>query len=442
MTRIRRGALAAVLVPIILTLMPGMILAKQGPDPGALVRTTERSTVGVVLDEIPTFMRDRVAATLIAKPATFWQERAHRQLQLTAYHLVFREAFYSQPKKQLPLPPESLWQIQLQGSPVRQAYQGHDVVAVHYTFDSVLLTDAESPGISEPKLKTIGGKWVEPFVLPLDPDFVMQRTGFACMDEGEFPFASVDSGEVDSFYDQGCTVEPSLSNVGQCHYSKQPAQSCLAALRDHIGRVKADITFERLAWDPTLADHYRYGEVTGNEPDLKVYAPEFAPSRVTYRYVHPTACEIVEQSVGGTGWRRLLQFATVDENVGTRDLTIGGVDYSLSGQHGPLDAHRLFGFSACHGHYHFKYYGMFRWQGGGSVVNSKKGFCLQSTARTANRETSPLHNPFADCAFQGVAAGWVDQYKIGLSGQWLDTTALPEGNGVRSFRSNPRGFLC
>jgi Lysyl oxidase len=98
--------------------------------------------------------------------------------------------------------------------------------------------------------------------------------------------------------------------------------------------------------------------------------------------------------------------------------------------------------SPCHGHYHFKYYGQLGLSGSGSVVNGKLGFCLQSTNRVANRETSPLHNEFASCYFQGVEAGWVDQYKAGLPNQWLDTTTIPTGAGTRSFLSNPNGFLC
>jgi hypothetical protein len=205
------------------------------------------------------------------------------------------------------------------------------------------------------------------------------------------------------------------------------------------------VEFERLAWDADVADEYRSGNVTGAEPDLEIYLPDFLPSRTTYRYVHASgsgSCEVAEGSVGGTGWRRLLQFATSDENVGEQPLTIGGVDYFVTDDAGDLDSHNLYELSACHGHYHFKYYGQLGWTGPGAVPNSKLGFCLQSTARVANRETSPLHTPFAGCDFQGVAAGWVDQYKAGLPNQWLDTTDVPAGAGVRSFRSNPNGFLC
>ena len=294
-------------------------------------------------------------------------------------------------------------------------------------------------------LRNVGGTWAEPFILPVDPELVMQRTGYACMDEDQFPFGSVDSEEVDSFFDETAVVEKTLGNVGHYHFTVQPTESCVQALRNHIGSVSTSVLFERLAWDPALANQYRFGKVTGQDPDLEIYMPDFLPSRATYRYIHAVGsggCEVVEGSVGGTGWRRLLQFATSDENVGERPLTIGGVDYSLSGHPGDLDLHNLFELSPCHGHYHFKYYGDLGWTGAGSTVNAKQGFCLQSTYRAANRETSPLHTPFAGCDFQGVAAGWLDQYKAGLPNQWLDTTDINAPNGARSFHSNPDGLLC
>ena len=414
-------------------------------DPGALIHATLRSTVGVVLDEIPASMRSRVVESLIAKPADFWTERAHRQLQLTAYRLVFRRFFYARQVDALPLPPESLWNIALVGAPARRTVDGHDVVAVDYSFSSVLVTDTESPAVSEPHLTHIGGEWREPFVLPLDPELVLQRTGYACMDEEAFPFASVDSEEVDSFYDQTCGVEDGLSNTGQCHFTRSAAQSCVEAVRDHIGKINTGVRFTRVPWDPAVAAAYRYGRVSGEEPDLQIYLPDFLPSRTTYRYIHTiqtAGCEVAEGSVGGTGWRRLLQFSTSDENVGKRDLTIGGVDYTISGHPEELDEHHLYEFSPCHRHYHFKYYGQLTWAGPGIILNSKKGFCLQSTARVANRETSPLNNTFVSCNYQGVAPGWVDQYKAGLSNQWLDTTDLASGPGTRTFRSNPNGLLC
>jgi hypothetical protein len=380
----------------------------------------------------------------MARPAAFRIGRAQAQLRLTTYRLVFRRYFYGG-RQALPLPPEPLWNVQLLGLPVRHSVNGHDVVGVNYRFSSVLVSDEASPARSEPRLRKVGGTWREPFVLPIDPELLLQRTGYACMDEDSFPFNSVDSEEVDSFYDQTAVVEKTLGNVGQYHYTVQPTESCVEALENHVGRVDTTLLFERLPWDPATADQFRYGRVTGAEPDLEIYLPDFLPSRTTYRYIHAegsASCEVEEGSVGGTGWRRLLQFATSDENVGSRALTIGGVDYTLSGHHGELDTHNLFEISPCHQHYHFKYYGQLGFSGAGPVLNTKMGFCLQSTNRVANRETSPLSNVYDSCSFQGVEAGWVDQYKAGLPNQWLDTTEIGKGTGTRSFLSNPNGFLC
>ena len=61
-----------------------------------------------MLDEIPRAMRDRVAAALIEEPDEFWQSRAKRQLVMTTYRLVFRDAFYGPNRFSLPLPPQEL----------------------------------------------------------------------------------------------------------------------------------------------------------------------------------------------------------------------------------------------------------------------------------------------------------------------------------------------
>lgn len=433
---------AAFLVLVFGTLGIIYVVSDPGAETGALVRTSMSSLVGVVLDEIPTSMRARVAAALAGEPESFWTKRAARQVQLASYRLVFRGAFYEETKSSLPLPPESIWSIKLAGKPSRRTIGGHDIVAVEYRFSSMLLTGVASPGASEPALAKPGGTWQEPFTFPIDPELVLQRTGFACMDESEFPFPSVDSEEVDSFYDHECEAEDGLSPIGQCHATRDVGQSCVDALAEHVGSVTTAMRYQRIAWNAGIADAVRVGTVTGDAPDLRIHEQQFAPSRVVYRYVRPSGCELAEGAVAGTGWRRVVQFTTADENVGNRPLRIGAVDYADEGEPQELDAHKLFEFSACHQHYHFKYYGDFRWQGDGRLVNAKNGFCLQSTSRTANREHSPLGNAFAGCGFQGIEAGWVDEYKAGIPAQWLDTTDLPAGTGTRTFTSNPRGLLC
>ena len=124
------------------------------------------------------------------------------------------------------------------------------------------------------------------FVFPIDPEMLVQRIGYACMDEDSFPFNSVDSEEADSFYDQTCTAEKTPGNEGQCHYSQLVNRSCVKAVEDEIGKIEISVRYERLAWDAALAESVRYGEVTGGEPDLKLYLPDFLPSRITCT-LHP-----------------------------------------------------------------------------------------------------------------------------------------------------------
>jgi hypothetical protein len=430
---------------------------------GALVSVSMPATVGVLLDEIPAADRDRVAAAVMKKPADFWTTRAHVQIRLSSLHLVFRAGYYpNQPRQQLPVPPESQWQIAFApatddaGAPIdaggapapyrTTTTDGHDLVAVDYTFTSTILTDKDSPGISEPSLEGIGGLWNEPMVFPLDPELLVQRTGFACMNEAEFPPNSVDSEETDSFYDWQCGVEAAPSLTG-CHDTQLPQISCMDALAAKIGSVSTQMTFTRLPWDLAVAAPVRVGPITDpSGADLQVIEEEFKSHRITYRYIPPDSCTLVEQCVGGTGWRRLLQFSTADKNTGTVPVDIGRVDYFVTDASTAPQDHHVFEYSACHHHWHFTHYGEFDYGDGGAPGNHKRGFCLQSTIRSLNIESSPTHNPYGDCTYQGIAAGWGDEYKAGLDCQWIDVTAYDTTQGPLtaplSFHSNPDGFLC
>ena len=422
----------------------------EDKDPGAIVDATMTSTVGVLLDEVPSSMRDRVAQSLIAKPASFWTDRAKTQIGLTAYRLVFRQNYYDfteagdPTKDSLPIPLPDQWNVTLSGAPKRATVSGHDLVTVDYQLSTTILTDYDSPGHSEPKLAKTGGTWDEPFIFPIDPELVLQRTGYACMDEAEFPPNSVDSEEVDSFYDQSCGVEGMQTKTG-CHYSQLPQLSCTDALDQKIGKVETKLHFERKAWDLAAADKARAGEITTKQgADLKVFADEFHQNRLIYRYITPDSCTLVEGCVGASGWRRLLQFSTADSNNGNATLAIGSVDYFGEDDAGtPLSKHGVFEWSACHEHFHFTHYGSFSYGAGNTA---KRGFCLQSTKRTSNNELSPLSNPYYDCGYQGIEVGWADEYKAGLECQWVDVTGedtktAPVTHSL-SFHSNPDGFLC
>jgi hypothetical protein len=425
-------------------------MAMSQQDPGALISVAMNSTVGVLLDEIPMSMRDRVAAALIAKPNDYWVSRAKRQINLTTYRLVFRQAFYSKMKAMgkdsLPLPPDSVWNITLAGAPHRTTVKGHDLVVVDYSLASTILSDYASPCASDNHLCNAGGKWTESFTLPLDPELIFQRTRFACVDEGQFPPNSVDSEEMDSFFDDSCKVESVLTNTA-CHQTELPTSSCVQALDTSIGSVATGINYTRLAWSSTLADQVRVGPLTNMAgSNLTPEQSEFRVNRLTYRYIAPNDCALVEQCVGGTGWRRLLQFATADRNTGTTPLNIGAVDYFIQNDGGTtLSQHNVFEYSSCHHHYHFTHYGSFSFNND-QATTSKRGFCLQATDRFSNIEVSPLTNPYANCWYQGIMAGWVDEYKAGLPCQWIDVTGVDTSKknvtGPLSFHSNPDGFLC
>lgn len=418
--------------------------AGGGTPMGALISTTMNSRVGVLLDELPEQERERAAAALLDESDAFWQARAHAQIWLAGYRLVFRNFYYDEAegRGQLPLPPASLWQVTFPTSAERVEVNGHDLVVRDYELESTLLTDVASAKASEPELEQIGGTWNEPFVFPLDPELLLQRTGYACMDEAEFPPNSVDGENVATFYDHECEA-----GENECHITEVPDEGCIEAVDRAVGSVETAIRFTRLAWDDALADEVRLGDVVHtDEPDVRVMDEGLDVQRVIYRYIDEDSCALAENCVGGTGWRRLLQFDASVHNVGGKALAIGDVDYYLDGSGSLLADHNIFEYSTCHEHYHFSYYGDFSFGSGGTQSGNKQAFCLQSTNRYSNNEYSPLTHPYGACDFQGIQAGWGDDYGAGIECQWIDVTEVDvieqTQEGKLMFTFNPESFLC
>jgi hypothetical protein len=422
------------------------------PREGALIGVVMESQVGVLLDELPLAARDRAVSELLAQPEAFWRQRAARQVDLTQYRLTFRNFFYAD-KGQLPLPPAELWRFDFDpAGATRQSIQGHDLVVISYTLSSTLLTGAESPAEAEPALAAVGGRWEEPFTLPLDPELLFQRTGNACINEGGFPPNSYDAENYWNFFDQTCTAD-SAGPLG-CHRTTVPAESCFQALSRYTGLIQTYLRFERLEWDDELADEVRVGEVTvADAADLQVLSEDMADHRIIYRYFPGDSCALVENCINATGWRRLLQFDATVHNLGGVALHIGPVQSENA-------TTNLFQYNACHDHFHFSYYGSFLFGEGGLATGSKQAFCVESTGRFSNNEWSPLTHPYS-CRFQGVQAGWVDEYISGLDCQWIDITnvfaaaeaeeddsaaaPLAATSGITlplTFLANGDGFLC
>lgn len=418
--------------------------ASEPGSAGALVATRLESQVGVLLDELPAATRDQVAEQLLEQPEANWLARARAQIALTTYRLVFRDFFYDEGegKGQLPLPPPELWNVELTSAPQRVTVSGHDLVVVGYRFTSTLLAPEDSPGLAEPALAEPGGSWDESFVLPLDPELLFQRTGYACLDESEFPPNSADGENVATFFDDQCEGGPS-----DCHVTEVPEESCYEALERAVGTVNVMLHFERLGWDEELASQVRVGEVTNSSgADLEVIGEGLENQRLIYRYIAADSCAVVEGCVDGTGWRRLLQFDASVKNVGAEALHLGDVDYYLEGGSSELGDHHIFEYSACHEHYHFSHYGDFVLTAGQARRGNKQAFCLQSTNRYANHEQAPLTHPYGSCAYQGIQAGWGDDYGAGLECQWIDVTGLQQASSDEpprlAFVSNPDRFLC
>ncbi|MBK7864923.1 MAG: hypothetical protein IPJ65_41265 [Archangiaceae bacterium] len=409
-------------------------------DPGALVRVTMTSTVGVTLDELPAAVRTRVANGYLARPQQFWLDRARAQVTFTYYRLIYRDFFYnagngtSGSREMMPITQPNKWAVTLHGSPTRTSYNGHDVVSVTYDLSTTILADVDSVAASEPNLSNINGSWDEPYELPLDPEFLLQRTGYACVDEDGYPRNTADSENIARLYDHTCLVEAPGHEI--CHLSTLPQESCVQALDRAVGRVTTQLHFARLPWSAAAAAQVRDGAFTQTGvPDIQPIGANLAENRVIYKYIAPNACAVAEGCVSGTGWRRLLAFTSSVKNTGNAPLIGGSV---AAGS--PYLAHHVYEFSPCHQHYHFSHYAEFDY---GPLPGEKRAFCLESTSRYFNNEQTPLSHPFG-CANQGVAPGWGDDYIAGVECQWIDITST-QGTAVTyplSTLSNPDGFLC
>lgn len=391
------------------------------------------SSVGVLLDEVPAAYRDRVAAALLAEPPAAWVARAELQVETTTYRLTYRNFFYDD-AGQLPLPPRPQWGIEV-GSPQRRTIDGHDLVVVDYTLTGTLLTAAEQPALADAALAEPGGVVEEAFSLPADPELLLERSGYACLDEADFPPNSVDSENARSFFDDTCEGGPD----SECHITEFPAASCVEALRASVGVVETTMRFERRPWDAARADQVRHGEQELGGPSLQAVQEGVEDNRIVYRYFGADSCAIAEGCVGGAGWRRLLQFTATMHNRGDEDAFIGDV-----GPGSPPVVNNMVSLSECHEHMHFNHYGNFVFGDGSLALGSKRAFCLESTTRYSNTELSALVHPFG-CAYQGTAAGWGDDYIAGLDCQWIDITPLDSSAGLQApltFQVNPDGFLC
>jgi Lysyl oxidase len=159
-------------------------------------------------------------------------------------------------------------------------------------------------------------------------------------------------------------------------------------------------------------------------PDLTIDPKRLVSQmEIVDRLFDSSSCEVIEGSIGGTGYRRLLRFDTVIINGGGGDLVVG----SPTDPNNPY--HSIFYYSPCHGHYHilgFSDYKLLRQDGSIAAIGHKQAFCLEDILHYSNDNKSSGY----DCAFQGITTGWADWYFKQLSGQWIDITGVPEGDYI------------
>lgn len=171
----------------------------------------------------------------------------------------------------------------------------------------------------------------------------------------------------------------------------------------------------------------------GGKPDLTVDPKRFVSQmEIVDRKFDANSCELIEGSIGGAGYRRLLRFDTVLINGGDGDLVVG----SPTDPNNPY--YPVFVFSPCHGHYHitgFSNYQLLNLDRTVAAQGHKQAFCLEDLLKYTNDNKSSGYT----CASQGITSGWADWYFKQLSGQWIDITGVPEGDYIVHVEINAAG---
>ena len=164
--------------------------------------------------------------------------------------------------------------------------------------------------------------------------------------------------------------------------------------------------------------------------DLIIDQPRLASSvELATNTIAPGSCATIE-NCAGSGTRRLLKFDVGFVNAGDADLVIGDPNANPD----------LFEFSPCHGHFHLK--GAAEYQllsSGGAIITTarKQAFCLRDSIAALPGAGAQKFT----CDFQGITVGWEDVYDKSLDCQWLDITAVPDGDYTLRVVCNPEGVF-
>ncbi|TMT87942.1 hypothetical protein E2L06_09365 [Haloterrigena sp. H1] len=139
----------------------------------------------------------------------------------------------------------------------------------------------------------------------------------------------------------------------------------------------------------------------------------------------------VEDGFVTPGEHRLLRFDMIIYNMGDTDAELGR----------PENRPDLFEYSESHGHAHlkgFNKYILLDKSGQRTGAVRKQTFCLRDLYQT--RSTARSSSQF-DCEYQGISAGWADEYDASLPGQYIVIDDLPDGEYTLQATTNAAGTI-
>ena len=141
--------------------------------------TTNKATVGVLLDEIPSMSKSTAESFFKSKSDAWWKSRINKQVFYSQFRLVFRNVYYPDlVVNQLIVPNITQWTITM-GPSTKRVINGHVLIVRDYSFTTYILGPFGNAITSDPRLGVIGNSISEVFNLPVDPQLLLQRTGYA-----------------------------------------------------------------------------------------------------------------------------------------------------------------------------------------------------------------------------------------------------------------------
>jgi len=147
--------------------------------------------------------------------------------------------------------------------------------------------------------------------------------------------------------------------------------------------------------------------------------------------VYDESSSDVEDGFVSPGEHRLLRFDMIVYNVGDSDAELGR----------PENRPDLFDYSESHDHEHLKRFNKYTLlddSGEETGAVRKQTFCLRDLNQTRSTASG---SPQFDCEYQGISAGWADEYDASLPGQYIIIDDLPDGAYTLEATTNAAGAI-